>query len=60
MANEKRDVWNKKSIKAGLNHLFSIDPIQLDIAQPGRLPEILNEMQRRKLLEQKEGGWTLK
>jgi hypoxanthine phosphoribosyltransferase len=59
MAQEKRDVWNKKSIKAGLNHLFSIDPIQLDIAQPGRLPEILNEMLRRKLLEQREGGWTL-
>jgi hypoxanthine phosphoribosyltransferase len=60
MSKERRDVWNEKSIKAGLNRLFSIDPIHLDIAQPGRLPEILNEMQRRRLLERKEGGWTLK
>jgi hypoxanthine phosphoribosyltransferase len=60
MAKEKRDAWNEKSIKAGLNHSFSIDPIHFDIAQPGRLPEILNEMQRRKLIELKEGGWTLK
>ena len=37
----------QKSIKAGLNHWFLIDPIHLDIAQPGRLPEILKEMQRR-------------
>ena len=60
MAKERKDVWNEKSIKAGLNHSFSIDPIHLDIAQPGRLPEILNEMQRRGLVERKEGGWTLK
>jgi uncharacterized protein len=60
MANERKVVWNEKSIKAGLNHSFSIDPIHLDIAQPGRLPEILKEMQRRRLVERKEGGWTLK
>lgn len=60
MAKEKRDIWDKKSIKVGLNDLFSINPIQLDIAQPRRLPEILNEMQRRKLIEQKESGWILK
>jgi hypothetical protein len=60
MAKERRDVWNEKSIKAGLNHSFSIDPIHFDIAQPGRLPEILNEMQRRNLLRRKESGWTLK
>jgi uncharacterized protein len=60
MANERRAVWNEKSIKAGLNRSFAIDPVHLDIAQPGRLPEILNEMQRRKLLERKGGGWTLK
>jgi hypoxanthine phosphoribosyltransferase len=60
MAKEKKEVWNEKSIKAGLNHWFSIDPIHLDIAQPGRLPEILREMQRRGVLALGEGGWTLK
>jgi hypoxanthine phosphoribosyltransferase len=60
MAKEKKEVWNEKSIKAGLNHWFSIDPIHLDIAQPGRLPEILREMQRRGVLALGEGGWKLK
>jgi hypoxanthine phosphoribosyltransferase len=60
MTKERKAMWNEKSIKAGLNHLFSIDPIHLDIAQPGRLPEILKEMQRRGLLEWDEGGWKLK
>jgi len=60
MSKERKNLWNEKSIKVGLNQSFSIDPIHLEIAQPGRLPEILKEMQRRKLLEHKEGGWKLK
>ncbi|MGZ4848759.1 MAG: phosphoribosyltransferase, partial [Halobacteriota archaeon] len=60
MAKERKEVWNEKSIKAGLNHWFSIDPIHLDIAQPGRLPEILKEMQRRGVLALGQGGWKLK
>jgi len=60
LAKETKDVWSTKSIKAGLNHWFSIDPVHLDIAQPGRLPEILSEMSRRGLLEHKNGGWRLK
>jgi hypoxanthine phosphoribosyltransferase len=60
MAKERKKVWNEKSIKAGLNHWFSIDPIHLDIAQPGRLPEILKEMQRRGVLALSQGGWKLK
>ena len=60
MATERKEVWNEKSIKAGLNHWFLIDPIHLDIAQPGRLPEILKEMQRRGILALGQGGWKLK
>ena len=60
MAKERVKVWNEKSIKAGLNRSFSIDPIHLDIAQPRRLPEVLKEMQRRRILAPREGGWTLK
>jgi len=60
MAREKKDTWNIKSIKAGLNHWFSIDPIHLDIAQPGRLPEILGEMTRRGLLQYTNGAWRPK
>ncbi len=59
-AKETRDTWDLKTIKAGLNHWFSIDPIHLDIAQPGRLPEIINEMHRRRLIERVEGGWKLR
>ncbi len=58
LAKETRDTWDLKAIKAGLNHWYSIDPIHLDIAQPGRLPEIMNEMDRRGLIERVEGGWT--
>jgi hypoxanthine phosphoribosyltransferase len=60
MGKERREVWDEKSIKSGLNHWFSIDPIHFDIAQPGRLPEILKEMQRRGVLMLEEGGWKLK
>lgn len=59
MAQERKDVWTEKSIKAGLYRWFSIEPIHLDIAQPGRLPEILKEMQRRGKLTSTEGGWRL-
>ncbi len=58
LARETRDVWDLKAIKSGLNHWFSIDPIHFDIAQPGRLPEILNEMDRRGLITCVDGGWA--
>jgi hypothetical protein len=60
MTKERKKGWNEKSIKAGLNDWFSIDPIHLDIAQPRRLPEILKEMQRRGVLALGQGGWKLK
>jgi len=60
MTKERKDAWNEKSIKAGLNRSFSIDPIHFNIAQPGRLPEILKEMERRDLLEREERGWKLR
>jgi hypothetical protein len=60
MTKERKDVWTEKLVKAGLSRMFSIDPVHLDIAQPGRLPEILREMQRRGQLERKEQGWKLK
>jgi hypoxanthine phosphoribosyltransferase len=57
---EKKDVWTERLIKVGLSRAFSIDAVHLDIAQPGRLPEVLREMQRRGLLEHKEERWKLK
>jgi len=60
MTKERREGWNERSLKAGLKRWFLIDPIHLDIAQPGRLPEILKEMQRRGVLALSQEGWKLK
>jgi hypothetical protein len=46
-----------------LRHLLSdyhqIERIEMEIAQPGRLPEVLTEMERRDVVTSVEGGWTL-
>ena len=46
-----------------LRHLFreyhGVDRIQMEIAQPDRLDEVLTEMERRGVIQWAEGGWRL-
>jgi hypoxanthine phosphoribosyltransferase len=60
MTKERRRSWDLKTIKMGLKHWYSIEPMYFDIAQPGRLTEILREMERREIVHFEGSGWTLK
>ncbi|WP_018256905.1 phosphoribosyltransferase [Halomicrobium katesii] len=46
-----------------LRHLFreyhGVERIQMEIAQPDRLDEVLTEMERRDVIEWADGGWRL-
>ena len=39
------------TIKYGLYEHHAIDPVSFEVAQPGRLTEILDEMERRGMVE---------
>jgi len=60
MTKERRRSWDLKTIKMGLKHWYSIEPMHFDIAQPGRLTEILREMERREIVRFEGNGWKLK
>jgi hypoxanthine phosphoribosyltransferase len=60
MAKERRRSWDPKAIKMGLKHWYSIEPMYFDIAQPGRLTEILRVMERREIVHFDGEGWRLK
>lgn len=47
MAKEKLDKWNIEKIRSGLLKYHNIDPIAFEIAQPDRMEEVLDEMERR-------------
>ena len=63
MSREKKEFWTEWDIKWGLYNNHQVDPIHLEIAQPGRFYEIMEEMQRRGLVkylkEDGKGGWVL-
>jgi hypoxanthine phosphoribosyltransferase len=46
MGNGEKDSWNVAAIKHGLYMRHSLDPIAFEIAQSGRMKEILAEMER--------------
>jgi hypoxanthine phosphoribosyltransferase len=46
MVKEKKDTWDIPAIKHGLYTYHSLDPISFEIAQPGRMIEVLDEMER--------------
>ncbi|MCK5642976.1 MAG: phosphoribosyltransferase [Gammaproteobacteria bacterium] len=46
MVKEKNDTWDIPAIKHGLYTYHSLDPISFEITQPGRMTEILEEMER--------------
>lgn len=47
MAKEKKDWWDEDTIKAGLYQYHRLEPISFEISHPGRIPEIMREMERR-------------
>jgi hypothetical protein len=59
MSKERRPSWDLKTIKIGLRHWYSIEPMYLDIAQPGRLAEVLREMERREIVHFDGIRWKL-
>lgn len=52
MAKEKLNEWNIEKIRSGLLKYHDIDPISFEIAQPGRMEEILNEMVKREIIRE--------
>lgn len=58
----KRDerIWTLEDVYAGLKENYQIDPIALEIAQPGRLPEVMEELEWRGLVEREGEGWKIK
>ncbi len=45
MLREKRDAWNIRDVRNCLYRYHSIDPISFEIAQPGRMNEIMEELE---------------
>jgi len=62
MVKEKLDEWSLDRIRSGLLKYHDLDPIGFEIAQPDRMGEILEEMERRKIVTRRaisgEKTWT--
>ncbi len=54
MVKEKRETWSVEDLKSGLYRYHSLDPVSLEIAQPGRLREVMDEMERRGMVRSGE------
>ena len=60
MEKEADGPYSKEELRSLLSTYHQIDRIEMEIAQPNRLDEILTEMERRNVIEQVEAGqWTL-
>ena len=46
MKKDPKKRWNLEDIKHSLYINHAIDPIVFEITQPGRIPEVLEEMER--------------
>ncbi|WP_266075252.1 phosphoribosyltransferase [Haladaptatus caseinilyticus] len=53
------DVFSKDDVRHYLSEYHDVERIQMEIAQPDRLDEVLTEMVRRGLLSRKDGEWRL-
>ncbi|MFW6384673.1 MAG: phosphoribosyltransferase [Halodesulfurarchaeum sp.] len=56
MEKEDDGPYALKDIRDLLLEYHQIERIQMEIAQPNRLPEILSEMERREIVEEVDGG----
>lgn len=55
-----QESYTKEDIRHYLNHYHQVERIEMEIAQPNRLSEVLTEMERRDLLEMTApGNWKL-
>ncbi len=63
MKDSRKDLWTKWDIKWELFERFGLDPIYLEISQPGRFDEVLKIMERRGVIYRVEEDdreyWTL-
>ncbi|WP_423745982.1 phosphoribosyltransferase (plasmid) [Haladaptatus sp. SPP-AMP-3] len=53
------EVFTKDDIRHYLNEFHDVERIQMEIAQPDRLSEVLEEMVRRDVLAREDDGWRL-
>ncbi|MFB6131902.1 MAG: phosphoribosyltransferase [Halanaeroarchaeum sp.] len=51
--------YTETDVRRLLSEYHDVERIEMEIAQPNRLDEVLAEMERRDVLESVEGGWTL-
>ena len=51
--------FDEEAIRQALATHHGIDRIEMEIAQPGRLDEVLTEMERRDIVRATANGWTL-
>jgi hypoxanthine phosphoribosyltransferase len=57
MAKADRETFGKADVRHYLAEYHEIERIEMEIAQPDRLDEILEEMKRRGVIEEADGGW---
>lgn len=62
LVKEKKEVFSIEDIRSGLYRYHMIDPISFEIAQPGRLYEVMAEMERIGIVKAKSingsTGWS--
>ncbi|MDQ2049281.1 phosphoribosyltransferase [Natronolimnohabitans sp. A-GB9] len=60
MEQADQETFTQEEIRHYLSTVHGIDRIEMEIAQPGRIPEVLSEMERRDVLESAgPGEWRL-
>ncbi|SFS69637.1 phosphoribosyltransferase [Halostagnicola kamekurae] len=61
MEKGEQESYDKADIRHYLNHVHDVERIEMEIAQPNRLTEVLTEMERRDLLEMTASGeWQVR
>jgi len=59
MEKADREEFDEEAVRHYLSEFHSVDRIEMEIAQPNRLGEVLAEMERRGVVESVDGGWRL-
>jgi hypoxanthine phosphoribosyltransferase len=57
MDKEGGGVFDEDDLRHLLATYHEVERIEMEIAQPGRLPEVLSELERRGHVERVDGGW---
>jgi hypothetical protein len=58
---EKADAerFDREDVRRSLAEFHDVQRIEMEIAQPDRLDEVLAEMERRDVIAGEDGAWTL-